>query len=240
MPSKNDKPEAIAPLGTLEDKPEEEFISTGIKELDDLVIGFPRGRITEIWGKEHVGKTHVATVMMASLSKTQKVLFVDAEYSLNKQRVRELGADPKNISYVADSRLERVADLLVREVGNFDVIIVDSLAALTPTTVEDGEMGAANIGIFARLVKQWALKMRPKLDASRTALVVLNQYRAPIGMYASEEPPGGAQWRHACDLRIKLTSNSGDKLVGSKWVKAEVKKNKVGKPDGTTRFKVMY
>lgn len=232
-------------IAQLDKKPDTQYISTGVEELDSLIKGFARGSITEIWGSEGVGKTWLATKMMAALSKEHKVLYVDAEYALDKERVKQLGADPKNIAYVADARLEKVCELIVNEVGKWDVIILDSLAFLTPLTVDTNEIGETSIGLFSRLIKHWVTKLRPRLAPSKTALVVINQYRKPIGLYAKAEPPGGTSWSHACDVRIKLTSNSGDlikeakKDVG-KWVQAQITKNKLGPPLSYTKYKILY
>lgn len=232
-------------IGTLEDKKEEEFIKSGIVEVDELLGGFPRGRITELWGSEGVGKTHLATLLMANLSQEHKVLYVDSEFALNKDRVRSLGADPKNIAYLANSGLETVCEALVANVGKYDVIILDSLAQLTPMAVANAEVGERSIGLFSLLLKHWVLKFRPLLAESKTAFIALNQYRPPIGLYATEQPPGGKAWMHACDIRVKLTTNSADKIAkdGKPYghhVNLEVKKNRLGQPGMKAKVKVIY
>lgn len=236
----------VETISSLDKKSDESFIPTGIENFDSLLGGgLPRGRIVELWGTEGVGKTHIATVLAAEISKRHKVLYVDTEFALNKARVRELGADPKNIAYLADSRLERVCELLIANVGKYDVIILDSLASLTPLAVANAEVGERSIGLFALLLKHWILKFRPALASSKTAFLALNQYRPPIGMYVTEQPPGGMAWRHACDIRIKLARNSSDKieekgvLVGHK-LHLEVKKNRLGKPGLKTEIEIRY
>lgn len=234
-------------IGKLSDKPEEVFIPSGTP-LDELMGGgFPRGRITELWGKEGAGKTHLATLLMANLSKGQKVLFVDTEYSLNKARVAALGVETSNVRYLADSRLERVCEALVTAVksNQYDVIILDSLAMLTPLTVETQEVGERSIGLFALLLKHWVVKFRPALSTSKTAFIALNQFRPSIGLYAVVEPPGGKAWAHSVDIRIMLSTNSSDKIMEGKvqighWVKCEVKKNKLSPPHTTTKVKITY
>lgn len=232
-------------IGRLSDKRDESFLLSGVSEFDELTGGFARGRITELWGTAGVGKTHLATKLMANLSNGNKVLYIDSEFALNKARVASLGADPKNIAYVADSRLEKVCELLVANVDKFDVIILDSLAFLTPMTVANAEIGERSIGLFALLIKHWVLKFRPALASSKTAFIALNQYRPPIGLYAVESPPGGMSWQHACDVRIKLTTTSSDKIkegttqVGH-WVHATIKKNKMGAVGLETKFKLIY
>lgn len=244
MPKKKDVDEPA--ITTLEAKLDETFIPTGIKEVDELVGGgVYRGRITEVWGQEGVGKTNLVTRMLANVSKEYKVLYVDTEFALNKDRVRALGADPLNISYVADARLERVAELLIAAVGKYDLIILDSLAYLTPMTMEENEVGSNSIGIFARLLKHWIIKFRPRLGVSKTAFVAINQYRKPIGLYAKAEPPGGTSWNHAVDVRLLLSKNESDSIVVGKvrtghWVNVEVKKSKVSNPYVKTRYKLEY
>lgn len=232
---------------SLDKKADEVFVSSGIAELDSLVGGFPRSRITELWGKESVGKTFLAMKLMANLSKGHKVLFIDSEYSLNKDRVVAVGADPANVDYVADSRLEAVCELLVEKVASntYDVIILDSLALLTPMAVSDSEVGENNIGLFSRQIKHWIVKFRPQLAKSKTAFIVINQYREAIGLYTTLKPPGGTAWFHSCDLRLYLQSGSADKIVKDKeqigqWTHVTVKKNKLGKPGGTTKFKLLF
>lgn len=233
-------------VGTLADKADESFISSGIKELDDLIGGgFAVGRITELWGKEGVGKTHLVTQFMANISKDKKILFCDTEFALNKTRVTEMGANLKNIDYFASSHLEEVCKLMTDSVGKYDVIILDSLAFLTPKTVADQDMGERSIGLFALLLKQWVLQFRPKLGTSKTAFIAINQYRPAIGMYIVEESPGGKAWHHATDVRIRLTTNSADKIMEGKvqlghWVHLIVKKSKVSQPFMETKVKVLY
>lgn len=232
-------------IGRLSDKSDEQFISSGIPELDEMIGGLPRGRITELWGEQAIGKTHLVSLLMVNLSKTHKILFVDTEFSLNKQHVADMGAVIKNIDYIADSRLERVTELLIDSIGKYDVIILDSLAYLTPQTVENQAVGENAIGLFARLIKHWIVKFRPRLGISKTAFIVINQYRAPFGMFAKPEPPGGKSWLHAVDVRIYLHTNSSDKIekdgirIGH-YVHLEVKKSKVSQPFKEVKLKVIY
>lgn len=234
-------------IGLLSDEADTELITTGVPELDALIGGFPRGRLVEIWGATGIGKTHLACQIMAEASNNSKVLFIDSEFALNKERVKELGAEPKNIAYIANSELEKVCELIVAEVAKneWDYIILDSLAQLTPLAVANAEIGERSIGLFALLIKHWILKLRPLLAHSKTVLIVMNQYRPPIGLYVSEEPPGGKAFHHACDIRIKLSSTSGDKVIKDKqllghWVNCVVKKNRLGAPGLETKFKINY
>lgn len=243
MKTKSDK----LVIDKLSNKKDESFISTGINEIDDLIGGgLARGRITELSGNEGVGKTHLVSVLMANLSKEHKVLFIDAEFSLNKARVSALGGKPANIAYLADSRLENVCEALIKAVGEYDIVILDSLASLIPMTIENQEIGeSSNIGLYARLIKQWVMKFRPRLGKSRTAFVAINQMRKPIGMYARVELPGGMAWSHSCDVRLRLSTSKADKVMnGTKqtghYTHVEVIKSKVSKPFLTTKFLVTY
>jgi recombination protein RecA len=232
-------------IGKLSDKQDERFLESGVPEIDELLGGLPIGRITEFWGGEGVGKTHLTTKIMAHVSQNHKVLFVDTEFALNGQRAEGLGVNRANVDYLADSRLERVCELLLRSVGNYDLIILDSLAYLTPTTVENQEVGENAIGLFARLIKHWIVKFRPRLGISNTAVLVVNQYRAPFGNYVKPEAPGGKAWGHAVDVRLYLTSNQADKIMkGTErvghWLKINVVKSKVSVPYKTTKVRIDY
>lgn len=233
-------------ITSLASKADEKFIQTGIKELDEVLGGgVYRGRITELWGEASVGKTHIASTIMANMSKDHKVLYIDTEFALNRDRVVELGADPQNIDYIASSHLEEMCELMIREVGKYDLIILDSLAFLTPLTVDTDDVGTTAIGLFSRLIKNWVVKFRPRLGQSKTAFVAINQYRKPVGLYAKAESPGGTVWQHVIDVKVHLTSNSADKIMKGTdrighYVHAEVKKNKLGKPFQKTKFAVKY
>lgn len=232
-------------VASLLDKLDEQFISSGIAELDSLLGGgFARGRITELWGAEGVGKTQLVTQLMAHC-KDLKILYVDAEFSFNAQRAATVGVNSKNVDYIADARLERVCELLVASVGKYDLIILDSLAYLTPLTVDTNEIGETSIGLYARLIKHWIVKFRPRLGVSKTAFIAINQYRAPIGLYAKAESPGGKAWQHAIDVKLYLTTNSADKIMnGSErighWLHIESKKNKLAAPFQQTKLKILY
>lgn len=231
----------------LSEKKDESFIPSGEPVLDAIMGGgFYRGRITEISGNAGVGKTHLVSKLMANMSKEHKILYIDSEFSLNKERVRALGADPENISYVADSRLEKVCEFTAASVGKFDVIILDSLASLTPLTIDTQAIGeSSNIGLFARLVKQWVMKLRPRLGESNTAFIVINQMRKPIGLYATIELPGGMAFSHVCDVRLRLSTNSSAKIEAKgirtgHWVTAECTKSKVSQPFVKAKFRIDY
>lgn len=240
------KPEVIK-VSKLSDKLPETFIESGITQLDAILGGgFCRGRLTEISGKEAVGKTYLVSKLMANLSKDHKVLFVDAEFSANRERIEALGADSGNIDYIADSRLEQVAELINASIGKYDVIILDSLASLIPLTVENQAVGeSSNIGLFSRLIKQFVMAMRPRLGKSNTALIVINQMRKSLNMYQPVELPGGMAFAHVCDVRIRLSTVGTDKILKGgvrvgHTVHAEATKNKVAPPFVKTQFDLLY
>lgn len=243
MPKKaeSSKEPSIAKLST---KSDEQFISFGIPELDKLTGGIPRGRITEIWGAEKIGKTHTLGMVMAANTELD-ILFVDAEFALNRSRMASFGANTEKVDFIQDARLERVSELILASVGKYDIIMLDSLSFLTPATVDAAEVGENAIGLFSRLIKHFAIKLRPRLGVSKTAVVVVNQYRKPFGLYAKAEPVGGTAWHHAVDLRIQLTANSNDKIMQGTtrighWVNAEAVKSKVSQPYQKAKYKLIY
>lgn len=232
-------------ISKLSTKKEESFIKTGFDNLDDLMGGgIPRSRITEFWGADGCGKSHLATLIMANNPKL-KILLVDAEFSFNAKRAEQLGVDLKNVDYVADAHLEQVCELMINAVGKYDLIILDSLAYLTPLTILSEEVGENTIGIFARLIKHFIVKFRPRLGASQTAFIAINQFRAPIGTYVRPESPGGKSWQHAIDLKLFLTSNSADKIMQGTTrightLHVESRKNRLSRPFQKTKLKIMY
>lgn len=241
------KKQALPEASKLSDLKEEEYISTGIKELDDMVKGFARGRITEVWGNPGIGKSYLLGKTMSALD--GKCLYVDAEFSLVKQRLADLGVKLEQVEYIQDGRLEVVAERILEAVGAYDLIILDSLAKLIPMTVETSEVGTNAIGLFARQVKHFEAKLKPRLAVSKTAFVVINQARAGMGAMAPSKPQGGFAWEHAIDIRIKLSKPLGSKqehvIKGQKvftghLVQATVEKSRLTPPYLQTKFLVEY
>jgi len=239
------KKESVEPTITkLSDKKEDVFLSFGINELDELTGGIPIGRITELWGNEGVGKTYTLGRIMAANSNL-KILLIDAEFAINADRIKAAGGNLDNIDFLQDARLERVSELVLGAVGKYDLILLDSLSFLTPTTVDNAEVGENAIGLFSRLIKHFVIKLRPRLGVSKTAMVVVNQWRKPLGLYVKAEPSGGQAWLHAVDVRLKLSANSGDKITKGKevvgmWSNVEVLKSKVSQPYLSTKFKIDF
>lgn len=216
-----------------------EYLSSGVEEVDKMLGGgFARGRITEAWGNPGVGKSYLLSRTMAALTDKQKALYIDSEFSLYGPRLEQVGVDMKKVDIVQDGRLEKVTEHVIEQVGKYDLIIIDSLAKFIPMNVSSQEVGENSIGLFARQVKHFEAKLKPKLARSKTALVVINQARAGMGMYQPSKPQGGFAWEHAIDLRLKLSK--GDKYTGGHWVEVEVQKSRLTPPLIHTKFKIDY
>ncbi len=233
------------------DLPEIEFVTTGLGNAVDKVVGFPRKRITEIYGLQGVGKTTLTLMSIAGLTKQgQKTLFIDCENSFNKERAKKLGVDLTKLAVIEVSIFEDVSDVILNEISNFDAIIVDSVAAMVPRAEFEGESGDANIGLKARLMGQLMRKVNDPLVKSKCALVFINQLRESMDMFGPKfSTPGGMALKYAASLRIELKAYSKDRIektklgeksrVGHK-VTAEITKSKVGAPFQSVVFEVLY
>jgi recombination protein RecA len=235
----------VIKLQRLSDLAKVKFVTSGIPEIDELTGGFPRGRITEVYGKTGVGKTSLMSMCIAELSKKHKVLFIDAENALNKDRFVEMGGNADKVSVTTEYVLENVADIVIDSIGKFDVIVVDSVAALTAKTEYEGETGAANIGIKAKLMHQWMRRIIGKLGKSKCALVFINQLRDSLDMYTPAYTTGGSAIDYASSLRIQLSNNKSDRTTSGgefngTWVHVEITKSKVSKPYAKTKFKLDF
>lgn len=236
-------------VGTLDDIPVEEFLSTGIPEVDEILGGgFPKRRITQIWGQPGVGKSYLLAKCMAA--NDGKTLYVDAEFALNKERLKDLGVDLKKIDYVANSQLEEVAELIIDKINDYDLVIIDTLAKLTPMTVTNNEVGTSAIGLAARQISHFEAKLRPKLYQSNAVVIGINQARANFSMsMVQTQPFGGWAWGHTIDLSLKLYKGERNKISrqvdGIKYelghvVSVKVEKSKVSTPFAEAKFRLMY
>lgn len=240
------------------------FITTGIPEIDEAlrpkksktVGGFPRGRVSEIYGMEGVGKTSVSLQAIAGMQKANlKALFIDVENALNVDRAVEFGVDLTKLAVSNEAILERVIDIVLAYAGGFDVIIVDSLAALVPNAEFDEEnlddSGGAFMGLKARMMGQFMRKVVKPLADSNCALVFINQERMNLQPFGKKTfTPGGKAVPFATSLRIELKSNrrvdqiettkGGEKHRSGQWITAHIEKSKVGTPHVETRFKLLY
>lgn len=216
-------------------------IPSGIYSLDHFVIqagGIPRGRITEIYGPESGGKTSLALTVIAQAQKLGGLAaFIDAEHALDPTYAQALGVDVENL-YISqpdsgEQALE-TTEALIRS-GAFDIVAIDSVAALVPQAELDGEMGDAPMGLQARLMSQAMRKLTGVVSKTNTALVFINQVREKIGvMYGNPEvTTGGRALKFYASLRLDIrrvsTQKDGDVAIEN-TVKIKAAKNKVGAP----------
>lgn len=229
-----------------------EFIPTGLGDLDKLTKGgFPRSRITELYGLQGVGKTTLTLMSIAAATKAgMKTLFIDCENGFNAIRAEELGIDLSKLAIVNNSMLEEIHDILMGELKNFDLIIIDSVAAMVPRAELEGEAGDANVGLKARLMGQLIRKANNELSGTKCALVFINQLRESMEMFAPKfSTTGGNALRFFSSLRIELITTAKDRIEKTKAgektrvghrVTARIIKSRISKPYTATQFEVIY